>query len=91
MVVVYDHALKDFSSRGYMVVYENGVWSSPAAITPDNGGEIGSGHVANGIGNELAYVYIAKALGPEHEFQARGQWYRDGKMVRGDQLFRWKL
>ena len=78
VVVVYDHALPDFRSRGYLTVFEKGVWSKPEALTPDDGGEIGSGHIANAEGDDLAYIFIGKKLGPEHKFQARWRWRRNG-------------
>ncbi|MEC8276363.1 MAG: hypothetical protein VXZ96_14515 [Myxococcota bacterium] len=78
VVVVYDHALEDFSSRGYLTTFQNGSWSQPTPLTPDDGGEIGSGHVAQTVGDGLAYIYIAKKLGPEYKFQARTRWF-DGQ------------
>ena len=60
VVVVYDHALPDFRSRGFLTEYRNGQWSEPQPLTPDDGGEIGSGHVAHGNGNDLAYIFIGK-------------------------------
>lgn len=78
VVVVYDHALEDFSSRGYMTIYRDGQWSEPEVLTPDDGGEIGSGHVAQTVGDGLAYIYIAKKIGPEFKFQARYKWF-DGQ------------
>jgi hypothetical protein len=79
IVVVYDHALPDFRSRGYVTGFADERWSTPKALTPDDGGEVGSGHVANGIGDALAYVFIGKALGPAHRFQARWRWFKDGQ------------
>jgi hypothetical protein len=79
IVVVYDHALANFSSRGFLTVYENGRWSKPEPLTPDDGGEIGSGHIANTVGTDLAYVFIGKQLGPEHKFQARWRWRTEGQ------------
>ncbi len=78
LAVVYDHALPDFQSRGFFTTYRDGSWSSPTALTPDDGGEVGSGHVADGPGDQLAYVFIGKKLGPAHRFQARWRWFKDG-------------
>ena len=39
------------------------------ALTPDDGGEVGSGHIADGINGEL-YVFIGKRLDPSDRFQA---------------------
>jgi hypothetical protein len=78
LVVVFDHAKPDFSSRGYITIWKGGSWSSPEPLTEDNGGEIGSGHVADGPGEELAYVWIGKPLDPQAHFKARWRWYREG-------------
>ena len=78
VVVVYDHALADFSSRGFETTYRGGKWSAPEALTPSDGGEIGSGHVANANGDDLAYIFIGKKLGPEHKFQAKWRWRTAG-------------
>lgn len=74
VVLVYDHAMPDMRSRGYLTTWDGRGWSTPEPLTPDDGGEIGSGHVANGPGEDLAYIFIGKALGPEHRFQARTRW-----------------
>ncbi len=79
VVVVYDHALPDFRSRGFVTTYQGDRWSDPEPISPDNGGEVGSGHVAHGRGDTLAYVYIGKPLGPEHRFRAFYRWFKDGR------------
>lgn len=78
VVVVYDHALPDMRSRGYLTVWDGTGWSTPEPLTPDDGGEVGSGHVANAGGDDLAYIFIGKALGPEHRFQARARWRTGG-------------
>jgi len=78
MAVVYDHALKDFRSRGFFTTWTEGSWSTPVALTPDDGGEVGSGHLAHGVGDTLAYVYIGKRLDPTDHFQARYRWHKDG-------------
>lgn len=76
VVVVYDHALEDFSSTGFLTVWRDGVWSDPEALTvaaPDQ--EVGSGHVAHGPGDTLAYVYIGKRMSLEHHFEGRWRWF----------------
>ena len=78
VVVVYDHALPDFRSRGFITQFNGESWSTPAPISPDNGGEVGSGHVAHGEADTLAYVFIGKQLGPQHRFKAFYRWFRDG-------------
>ena len=79
LAVVYDHALPDFRSRGYFTRWSQGGWSSPVALTPDDGGEVGSGHIAHGRGDSLAYVFIAKRLDPTDHFAAHYRWFRDGE------------
>ena len=79
LVVVYDHALENFQSRGFITRFKQERWTAPKALTPDDGGEVGSGHVAHGLGETLAYVYIAKKLDPTDHFQARYRWYMNGK------------
>ena len=79
LAVVYDHALKDFRSRGYFTAWANDRWTEPLALTPDDGGEVGSGHIAHGVGDTLAYVYIGKQLSPTDHFQARYRWFTDGQ------------
>jgi hypothetical protein len=55
------------------------VWSRPTPLTPDDPqGEIGSGHVAQGPGDQLAYVWIGKKMDPAHRFVARWRWF-DGE------------
>ena len=79
LAVVYDHALKDFRSRGYFTAWSSGRWTEPLALTPDDGGEVGSGHIAHGAAGSLAYVYIGKTLSPTDHFQARYRWFINGE------------
>lgn len=80
VVVVYDHALSDFSSQGFTTTWRAGTWSTPVALTPGGKGEeVGSGHVAHGLGDTLAYVFIGKKMSPAHHFQARYRWYQGGQ------------
>ena len=76
--VVYDHALPSFQSRGFSTNWTSGSWSTPIPLTPDDGGEVGSGHVANGLNDTLAYVYIGKSLDPNDNFQAHYRWFKQG-------------
>jgi len=78
LALVFDHAMPDFTSRGWLTIWRDGRWSRPTPLTADDGGEIGSGHVAHALGEDLAYVYIGKRLGPQHRFRAWWRWYRDG-------------
>lgn len=75
VVMVFDHAKADFSSRGYVTTWRDGTWSPPQPLTPDDPtGEIGSGHVAHGQGEDLAYVWIGKKMDPQHRFVAQARW-----------------
>jgi len=78
VVVAFDHMLSDLTSRGYLTIWGGQGWSEPEPLTPQQGEEIGSGHVANTIGDDLAYLFIAKPLGPQHRFEARACWRRAG-------------
>ena len=79
VIVVFDHAKPDFSSRGYLTTFQGTAWSTPEPLTPDDGGEIGSGHVAHGQGDDLAYIWIGKALDPTAHFKAQAKWRHDGE------------
>jgi hypothetical protein len=78
VVLVFDHAKPDFTSRGYLTIWSDGSWSTPEPLTDDDGGEIGSGHVAHGPGDELGYVYIGKPMSEQHKFRAWWSWFSDG-------------
>ena len=41
-------------------------------VTDDDGGEIGSGHVADAVGEGLVYVFIGKPLGEQHRSKPSG-------------------
>lgn len=71
VVVCFDHAQPDLTSRGWLTVWDGTDWSDPAPLTADDPqGEIGSGHIAHGVGDALSYVWIGKQLGPENRFRA---------------------
>ena len=73
VVVAFDHMNEDLSSRGWVRIRDAaGRWQEPEPVTPDNGWEIGSGHVANTVGDGLVYVYISKPLDPSQRFRAYG-------------------
>ena len=79
VVMVFDHALPSFVSRGWLSEW-NGAWSEPVPLTDDDPqGEIGSGHVAHGTGQDLAYVWIGKKMDPQQRFVARGMWRQGGQ------------
>ena len=78
-VLVFDKAEEDFRSRGFLTYRKEGVWTAPEPLTQPGAFEIGSGHVAHGLAENLAYVYIGKQLGPQHRFQATGRWLMDGE------------
>jgi hypothetical protein len=79
VVVVFDHAQENFSSRGFLTTWRDGVWSAPTPLTADDPeGEIGSGHVADAVGDDLAYVWIGKKMNPEHHFRSFWRWRSGG-------------
>ena len=79
VVVCFDHAQEDFSSRGYLTTWQDGTWSAPVPLTEeDPEGEIGSGHVAATVGDDLVYVWIGKKMSPQHHFRSYWRWRRDG-------------
>ena len=78
LVVTWDHAEADFSSRGWLRVRDpSGEWGAPEAMTPGGGGyEVGSTHVAPGVGDSLYYVYIGRPLGgPGDPFYAYWRYF----------------
>ena len=77
VVVVFDVGGEGMASQGWLTVRTSG-WSEPTPLTPGADYEIGSGHVAHGAGDELAYVYIGKPLDPKARFRAQGRWLKDG-------------
>ena len=75
VVVSFDHAQADFSSRGYLTTWAGDAWSTPEPLTAaDPEGEIGSGHVADAGGDDLAYVWIGKKMSPENHFRSFWRW-----------------
>ena len=91
VMVVYDHALPDFRSRGFITQFNGESWSTPAPISPDNGGEVGSGHAAHGEADTLAYVFIGKQLDlsiasrPSTAGSEDGAWDDIGQFTDGEQ------
>jgi len=83
LAMVFDYALEDFSSRGYLTTWTDaGGWTTPEPLTPGNSGankvEVGSGHVANAQGDDLAYVWIGKKMSETEKFKAHWRWRSDG-------------
>ncbi|HCH64421.1 MAG TPA: hypothetical protein DFR83_16565 [Deltaproteobacteria bacterium] len=76
VAVVFDLADPGPASRGYFTEWREGRWSEPSPLTSGAADqEVGSGHVANGDGDWLAYVWIGKQVGMEHRFRAWSRWY----------------
>ena len=53
------------SGRGFSIQrlpdrFDEGRWSAPVPLTEGGDREIGSGHIAHALGEDLAYVYIGK-------------------------------
>jgi hypothetical protein len=78
VVVVFDHAEKDFRSRGWLRVRTSEGWGELTPLTPEGDREMGSGHVADAAGDDLAYVYIGKPLGEANRFVATWTWREGG-------------
>lgn len=81
VVLVFDHAQPDFSSRGFVTTWteDEGRWGSPTALTPeDPEGEVGSGHVADATGDDLVYIWIGKKMDPQSRFVAKARWRSQG-------------
>ena len=80
VVVCFDHAKPDFTSRAWLTTWtEAGGWSAPAPLTADDPrGEVGSGHVADGTGDDLAFVWIGKRMDPRERFRALWRWRSKG-------------
>jgi hypothetical protein len=78
VVIVFDQADAQFRSRGWLRERGAAGWGEIEALTPDGDREIGSGHVANAAGGDLAYVYIAKQLGEAFRFAATWRWRTAG-------------
>jgi len=86
-VVVWDHAEEDFRSRGWLRVRGAAGWGTMEALTPDGARESGSGHVAHGPGDALAYVFIGKPLDPAERFRAFWTWRGAGGAWSDAQAF----
>ena len=83
LAMVFDYALEDLSSQGYLTTWtEAEGWTTPEALTEGNTEntkiEVGSGHVANAVGDDLAYVWIGKEMSEHDKFQAHWRWRTDG-------------
>ena len=79
VVVVFDVGGEGMASQGWVTVRNPSGWTEPVSLTPGSDYEIGSGHVAHGTGDQLAYVYIGKPLDPKARFRAQGRWLKDGR------------
>ena len=79
VAVVFDLADPGPASQGFYTEWSAGQWSKPEPLT--EGGpeqEVGSGHVAHGVGDSLAYVWIGKKVGHENRFRAWSRWFSNG-------------
>lgn len=80
VVVVFDYTNPPPASRGYLTVWHDGTWSAPEPLTEGGSDrEVGSGHVAHGAQDTLAYVWIGKTVGMAHRFVAWSRWHVDGQ------------
>lgn len=76
--VSYDHAAADFSSQTWLRERTSAGWGEPVALTPGGEVESGSGHIAWAGGDDLAFNYIGKRLGPAYRFVANWRWRTSG-------------
>ena len=77
--VVFDLADPGPASRGYYTEWAAGSWSDPVPLTSGaDDQEVGSGHVAHGLDDTLAYVWIGKQVGHTHRFKAWVRWRLNG-------------
>jgi len=79
VAVVFDLADPGPASQGFYTEWTADGWSTPTPITVGGADqEVGSGHVAHGAEDSLAYVWIGKKVGHEHRFRAWLRWRLDG-------------
>lgn len=77
--VTYDHAGTDFRSQTWFRERSAaGQWADAVELTPGGDNESGSGHLAWAGGDDIAFNYIGKKLGPEYRFVANWRWRRGG-------------
>lgn len=79
-VVSWDHTDTSQGFAGQVYLSEwRGAWSVPEALTPLDGREVGSAHVADaGDGDDLAVAWIERRLEPGAPFRAVARWRLDG-------------
>ncbi len=77
-VVSWDHTLPARSDEGQVLVstWRAGAWSEPEQVNTGAGAEVGSAHVADARGEDLAVVWIERQLSPGARFQAMSRWRR---------------
>lgn len=87
-VVSWDHTDTSQGFAGQVFVSEwRGAWSSPEALTPLDGREVGSAHVADvGDAADLAVVWIERRLEPGAPFRAVSRWRRGGTWTEPEAL-----
>lgn len=80
-VVSWDHTEPARSDEGRVLVstWRSGSWSEPEVVNEAAGAEVGSAHVADAAGEDLAVVWIERALAPGAPFQAMSRWRRGGR------------
>lgn len=80
-VVSWDHSdpAVSFAGRVMLSTWRAGAWSAPEALTEAGQVEVGSAHVADATGDDLAVVWIQRALEPGQPFVAMGRWRVKGR------------
>lgn len=75
-VVSYDHTDPQVSFAGqvFLTLWDGLGWSSPKALTENDGREVGSAHVADTGSGDLVVVWIERLLTPGAAFRAMSRW-----------------
>lgn len=87
-VVCWDHTEPAVSDAGSVLLstWRAGRWSEPELVRAGEEAEVGSAHVADASGEDLAVVWIERALRPEARFTAMSRWRRGGAWERAAPL-----
>lgn len=80
-VVCWDHSEPTVSDAGRVMVstWTRGAWSTPEAVSSEGRVEVGSAHLADTTGEDLAVVWIQRSLTPGQPFVAMGRWLLAGR------------
>lgn len=86
-VVSWDHSEPGQQTGRVMLdTWRDGRWAEPEVVRDPAGAEVGSAHVADARGDDLALVWIERALDPSARFQAMGRWLLRGSWTEAAPL-----